>query len=55
MRAFVKTLFGDTWNIIGVVLMVTVAVVLTTLGHAALAVVAMPLAGLGVIAWLARR
>jgi hypothetical protein len=54
MKAFIKTLFGDTWNIIGVTLIVVVALALTGLGHAGWAVFAMPVAGLGVVAWLAR-
>ncbi|MEA2739247.1 MAG: hypothetical protein QOH05_2554 [Acetobacteraceae bacterium] len=53
MKAFIKTLFGDTWNIAGVGVMVAVAAVLTGLGHPAWAVVATPVTGLGVVAWLA--
>ncbi len=53
MKAFVKTLFGDTWNIVGVALIVAVAVVLARLGHPGWAVFAMPAAALGVIAVLA--
>jgi hypothetical protein len=53
MTAFVKTLFGDTRNIAGVALIVAVAAGLTSLGHPAWAVFAMPAVGLGVVAWLA--
>ena len=55
MKAFAKTLFGDIWNITGVAVIVAVAEGLTALHHADWAVFAMPAAGLGVIAWLARR
>ena len=55
MRAFVKTLFGDTWNIAGVAVIVAVAAGLTSLGHREWAVFAMPAIGLAVVAWLARR
>lgn len=54
MRAFVKTLFGDAWNIAGVGLIVAVAACLTGLGHPGWAVYAMPAIGLGVVAWLGR-
>ena len=54
MKAFAKTLFGDRRNIAGVALMVALAALLTGLGHADWAVFAMPAAGLGVVAWLAR-
>lgn len=54
MKAFVKTLFGDTWNIAGVALIVAVAAGLTAMDHATWAVFAMPIVGLGVVAWLAR-
>jgi hypothetical protein len=53
MKAFIKTLFGDSWNIAGVALIVVVAAALTGLGHPGWAVFAMPAAGLGVVAWLA--
>ena len=53
MKAFAKTLFGDAWNIAGVALIVAVAAGLTGLGHAAWAAWAMPVTGLGVVAWLA--
>jgi hypothetical protein len=33
MKAFVKILFGDTWNIAGVALIVIAAVGLPELGH----------------------
>jgi hypothetical protein len=54
MKAFVKTLFGDTANIAGVGLIVAVAAVLTGIGHPAWAVGAMPLTAVAVIFWLAR-
>jgi hypothetical protein len=54
MKAFVKTLFGDTRNFAGVALIVAVAAVLTAIGHARWAVLAMPVAGLAVVAMLAR-
>jgi hypothetical protein len=53
MKAFVKTLFGDSRNIAGVALIVIMGVALTGLGHSGWAVFAMPAAGLGVVAWLA--
>ncbi len=53
MKAFIKTLFGDTWNIAGVALIVAVAAGLAGFGHAGWAVFAMPAVGLGVVAWLA--
>jgi hypothetical protein len=54
MRAFVKTLFGDTRNIAGVAAIVAVAAGLTGLGHTDWAVFAMPAVALGVVGWLAR-
>jgi hypothetical protein len=54
MKAFVKTLFGDSWNIVGVVLIVAVAAGLTGAGRVDWAVFAMPAAGLAVVGWLAR-
>jgi hypothetical protein len=54
MRAFIKTLFGDAWNIAGVALMIAVAGVLVALHRPDLAVFAMPATGLGVVAILAR-
>ncbi len=53
MRAFAKTLFGDATNLGAVALIVAVAAGLTELGHADWAVYAMPVVGLGVVAWLA--
>ena len=53
MRAFIKTLFGDTWNIAGVALIVAIGAGLTELGHPGFAVFVMPAAGLCVVAWLA--
>jgi hypothetical protein len=54
MKAFIKTLFGDGWNLAGVALIVAVAATLTAIGHPAWAVFAMPLVGLAVVAALAR-
>jgi hypothetical protein len=54
MRAFVKTLFGDAWNIAGVAVMVAAGGVLVALHRPDLAVFAMPVAGLGVVAILTR-
>lgn len=54
MKAFIKTLFGDAWNIAGVTCVVAVAAGLTAAHHADWAVFAMPLAGLCVVGWLAR-
>lgn len=54
MRAFFKTLFGDVRNIAGVAAVVAVAAGLTATGHGAWAVVAMPVACLVAVAWLAR-
>ena len=54
MKAFVRTLFGDTRNIAGVAVVVAVAAGLTGTGHAAWAVFAMPAACLAAVAWLAR-
>jgi hypothetical protein len=54
MKPFVKTLFGDARNIAGVALIVTIAAVLTGVGHARWAVFAMPVASLAVVATLAR-
>jgi hypothetical protein len=54
MKAFTKTLFGDSRNLAGVAVMVVVAVGLTRVGHAGWAVYGMPVVGLAVTAWLAR-
>ncbi len=54
MKAFFKTLVGDTWNVAGVALIVIVAVGLTELHHPAWAVFAMPATGLAVVFGLAR-
>ena len=53
MKAFIKTLFGDSRNIAGVALILLTALALTGLGHPNLAVIAMPAAALAVVAWLA--
>jgi hypothetical protein len=53
MKAFVKTLFGDAWNIAGVAIIVAVAAGLAGLGRPQWAVFAVPAAVLGVIAFLA--
>lgn len=54
MKAFLKTLFGDTWNLGGVALMVAVAAALTGAGRPGWAVFAMPICGLAVVALLTR-
>jgi hypothetical protein len=54
MKAFIKTLFGDIWNIAGVAVIVAVAAGLTGLGHPGWAVFAMPAASLCVVGWLAK-
>ena len=54
MRAFFKTLFGDAANIAGAAVIVAVAAGLNRAGHPGWAVFAMPVAGLGVVGWLAR-
>jgi hypothetical protein len=54
MKAFIKTLFGDTWNIAGVAMIVGVAVILVGIGQADLAVYMTPAAALAVVAALAR-
>jgi hypothetical protein len=54
MRAFVKTLFGDIWNVAGVAIIVAVGAGLTGLGHPGWAVFAMPVTGLGVVGVLVR-
>ena len=53
MGAFVKTLFGDAWNMPGVGIIVAAVAGLTELGHPGWAVIAMPAAGLAVVGWLA--
>ena len=54
MKALVKTLFGDARNVAAVTVVVAIAAALTESGHAAWAVVAVPVACLAVVAWLAR-
>jgi hypothetical protein len=54
MKALMKTLFGDLRNLAGVTVVVAFAAALTAAGHADWAVVAMPVATLAVVAWLAR-
>jgi uncharacterized membrane protein len=54
MKALAKILFGDALNVIGVAVLVALAVGLTGAGRAEWAVFAMPVAGLCVVAWLAR-
>ena len=55
MKAFLKTLFGDAWNVAGVAAIVGVGEALTAAGHPAWAAFAMPAAGLAVVAFLTRR
>jgi hypothetical protein len=55
MKALVKTLVGDTWNV-GVVAGVTLAeVALVYAGHAGAASFAIPFLTLAGVAWLSRR
>jgi hypothetical protein len=54
MKALVKTLFGDIRNVTAVAAVVAIAAVLTVTGHAAWAVVVMPVACLAAVGWLAR-
>ena len=53
MKALFKTLFGDARNTMGVGVMVALAAGLTVAGQADWAVFAVPVMGLGVVAWLA--
>jgi hypothetical protein len=53
MKAFIKTLFGDIWNLAGVALIVVVGAAFTATGHGGWAVFAMPLVALAVVAALA--
>ena len=55
MKAFVKTLFGDAWNIAGVALIAAVGVGLVEVGHAGWAAFAMPVVALCVVGLLASR
>jgi hypothetical protein len=55
VKAFLKTLFGDVRNIAAVGGVVAVAAMLTGIGHGAWAVVAMPVAALLAVGWLAER
>jgi len=54
MKALVKTLFGDTHNVVAVVVVVAIGAGLTATGHAAWAVVVMPVACLAAVGWLVR-
>jgi hypothetical protein len=55
MKAFVKTLFGDAWNVAGVALIAAVGVGLAEVGRADWAVFAMPVVALCVVGVLAVR
>jgi hypothetical protein len=55
MKAFVRTLFGDGWNIAGVAVIVAIGAALTQAGHPGWAVFAMPAGALAAVAWLVRR
>ncbi|MGD0103726.1 MAG: hypothetical protein ABSC06_06780 [Rhodopila sp.] len=55
MKAFVKTLFGDAWNVAGVALIAAVGVGLAEVGRADWAVFAMPVVALCVVGVLACR
>jgi hypothetical protein len=54
MKALLKTLFGDARNVAAVAVVVATAAVLTVTGHAAWAVVVMPMTCLAAVGWLAR-
>jgi hypothetical protein len=54
MKALLKTLFGDAWNVAGVAVIVAVGAALTAVGHPTCAAFAMPAAGLAVVATLVR-
>ena len=53
MRALFKTLFGDLHHIAGVGFMLCVAAGLAAIGRGDWAVFAVPVIGIGVVAWLA--
>jgi hypothetical protein len=55
MKAFAKTLFGDTHNLVAVAAVLAVAALTVGIGHPEWAVFAMPVAALGAVAWLVRR
>ena len=55
MRAFCKTLFGDTWNVTAVGAVMAAEVALTGSGNGAVAVYLIPVFVLASVAWLARR
>jgi len=54
MKAFIKTLFGDAYNLAAVACVVAVAAAATGAGHPDWAVVATPIAAMGAVAWLVR-
>jgi hypothetical protein len=54
MKAFVKTLFGDAYNVAAVAAVVATGVLATVTGHASWAALAMPCVALAAVAWLAR-
>ena len=54
MKAFLKTLFGDAWNVAIVALILAVEIALAQSGHAAAAAYLVPpltLTGIGWLAW----
>jgi hypothetical protein len=53
MKAFIKTLFGDIWNLAGVAVIVAVGAAFVAAGYGGWAVFAMPAAALAVVAALA--
>lgn len=55
MRAFVKTLVGDVWNLSVVAVVVLVEVVLVRAGETDISAFAIPSLTLAGVAWLARR
>ena len=55
MRAFVKTLFGDAWNLTAVGGVMAAEVAVTQSGNGAVAAYLIPVLVLASVAWLARR
>ena len=54
MKAFGKTLFGDSYNLAAVSCVLAVGGLANGTGHPNWAVLAMPAAALGAVAWLVR-
>ena len=55
MKALIKTLFGDVWNLSTIALIVLAAVALIESGHADAAAFVIPPLTLAGVGWLARR